>query len=403
MQSEPNNNEHERNIFQEKDHKGRPVWVVSVRWPDNNGRFRQRVGRGKKPPAIAYSILAEINTSIWNKTWPAVKEKYAKKGKKKPAVQKPVHHTIATFAAVYTEKYVPTLTTKFNIEALKPIVRLVGTKGLREFTMADAEEYRDLRAQEVERSTVNKELNVLSGVFSYAQLHGYIDRHPTRVAARQKNTLQFKVKQQVRRLLTPAEVRLIIEKTLEIDYVVGTYIAILAATGLRKQEGLHLKRYFFDCQNRELVIEASKNFKPRPRPIPLTKYVVELYEALPWISGCDDVFVRLGTGKRLQSVRDIFTAGKRAAGITWPGLHDFRRYRITQWLRDDCDLDYVRDWVGHASIKQTAAYLIQARAVGVDQARRAEAAEERQIEFNRSLSTGRETGDMKLPVLVSSN
>jgi hypothetical protein len=43
----------------------------------------------------------------------------------------------------------------------------------------------------------------------------------------------------VRRILEPAEERLIVEKTLEVDYTVGAYVGILGETGLRMEEGMN--------------------------------------------------------------------------------------------------------------------------------------------------------------------
>jgi integrase len=71
----------------------------------------------------------------------------------------------------------------------------------------------------------------------------------------------------VRRILEPAEERLIVEKTLAIDYTVGAYVGILGETGLRMDEGMNLKRELFNVKRKKLTLEASKNYKTREVPL----------------------------------------------------------------------------------------------------------------------------------------
>jgi len=49
--------------------------------------------------------------------------------------------------------------------------------------------------------------------------------------------------------------------------------------------------------------------------------------------------------------------GKAAAKVTWPGFHDFRHYRATQWLRHGVDIRTVKELLGHKDIKTTMLYL----------------------------------------------
>ena len=43
--------------------------------------------------------------------------------------------------------------------------------------------------------------------------------------------------------------------------------------------------------------------------------------------------------------------------MTWPGFHDLRHYRATQWIRHGVDIRTVKEWLGHKDIATTMLYL----------------------------------------------
>ena len=53
-------------------------------------------------------------------------------------------------------------------------------------------------------------------------------------------------------------------------------------------EGLLLKWKFVNLGERNLTVEASKNYKTRR--VPLSDYAIELLRSLPHVIGCEYVF-----------------------------------------------------------------------------------------------------------------
>jgi integrase len=265
------------------------------------------------------------------------------------------------------------------------IIRIVGDRKLKQFSEADAHFFETQRKKEgVTNATVNRGLSVLSNMLTFAwRKKRLIPSNPMFGYGK------LPVDEKVRRMMEPAEERLIVAKTIEVDYTVGAYIGILGETGLRMEEGLNLKRHLFNVHRRKLTIEASKNYKTRE--IPLSDYAIELFSRLPVIVGNPYVFVRLSTMERLRAPRKEFEAGKTAAGVSWPGFHDFRHYRATQWLRHGVDIRTVKEWLGHRDIKTTMIYLRFVEGHAEEKFREAEKAELKELTTQR-LSGDKLTG-----------
>jgi site-specific recombinase XerD len=106
------------------------------------------------------------------------------------------------------------------------------------------------------RGLETRGLSVLSNLLTFAWRKELIPVNPLLGYGK------LPVDETVRRILEPTEERLIVQKTLEVDYTVGAYVGILGETGLRMEEGMNLKRHLFDTKRRRVTVEASKNYKP---------------------------------------------------------------------------------------------------------------------------------------------
>jgi integrase len=326
-------------IFEEKEKRtGRTFIVCSKFWPDGS-RFRRRYPN----KTVANQVMSRIIAAIALGTWRELKKELTEGPEG--------NYTIESFAEVYLEEYCEIRNTRpdFKRETLKTITRIVGGRSVKHFTKADAHYFEKERAKEVGNSTVNRDLAVLRNMLTFAWRKELIPVNPMFGYGK------LPVDEVVRRILEPADERLIVEKTLEVDSTVGAYVGILGETGLRMEEGMNLKRELFNVKRRKLTVEASKNYKTRE--VPLSDFAIELFSGLPVIVGNPYVFVRLSTMGRLRAPRKEFEAGKAAAKVTWPGFHDFRHYRATQWIRHGVDIRTVKEWLGHKDIATTMLYL----------------------------------------------
>ena len=145
-----------------------------------------------------------------------------------------------------------------------------------------------------------------------------------------------------------------VAKTLEADIVVGAYVGILGETGLRMTEGLELKWEHVRTGQKQLTVEASKNY--RVRHVPLSDYALDLLRMLPRFIGNPYVFVRVSTKKQLRAPRKEFYAGRKSANLEHVGLHDLRHFRATQWVKHGIDIRTVKEWLGHRDITTTMRY-----------------------------------------------
>lgn len=328
----------DRNIFMEKDDFGRDVLVLSKYFPDG-WRLRRRLPN----KTLAKQLRARCENAIAMGTWRELKKEL----QEGPALD----YTIKEFSKIYLEEYCQVRNTRpdFKEETLEDISDIIGERKLRSFTAGDAQYFEKERAKQVSNSTVNKGLAVLSNMLTFAVRRQILPSNP--MAGYGK----LPVDEKVRRILEPGQVRAIVEKTLEIDYTVGAYVGILAETGLRMEEGLGIKREFFNVRRRKLTLEASKNYKTRE--VPLSEYAIELYSKLTVKVGNPFVFIRTSTMEELRAPRKEFEAGRAAADVAWAGLHDLRHFRATQWLKHGVDPRTVKEWLGHKDLKTTMIYL----------------------------------------------
>jgi integrase len=109
---------------------------------------------------------------------------------------------------------------------------------------------------------------------------------------------------------------LLVEKTLDVDLVVGAYVGILGETGLRMTEGLELEWEHVLKAQKQLVVKASKNYKVRH--VPLSEYALEFFDILPKIEGNPFVFVRTSTMERLRHQGRSFMRVEKLP--SWSGL-----------------------------------------------------------------------------------
>lgn len=260
------------------------------------------------------------------------------------------------FADVYLEEYCNVRNTRpdFKKETLATIKEIVGDVKLRQFSKADAHRFEVERRRRVAAATVNR----------------------------------LPVDERAMRVMEPGEARLIVAKTIEADPVVGAYVGILGETGLRMTEGLELRWEFVSVGRGQLTVGASKNYKTRH--VPLSRYAVELLRTLPRIVGNPHVFVQPLTMSKLRAPRRPFLAGKKAAGIEWPGFHDFRHYRATQWIKHGVDIRTVKEWMGHRDIQTTMRYLHFVGGHAQERFRLAEQAELRELDGNLPSAVGEE-------------
>jgi integrase len=95
---------------------------------------------------------------------------------------------------------------------------------------------------------------------------------------------------------------------------------------------------------------AAEDTKTRePRSVPLSYDLVEMFKAMP--RGLPGVKVFLREGKPIKSIREIFDAACKRAGIEDFTFHDFRHTAINNWRLQGHDYFRIMAASGHKTMQ----------------------------------------------------
>ena len=324
-----------------KDRHGRERIVVSKYWPD------QSRSRHYCPNlTVAKKLMARIEEAIVMDRWQEMKAELSGRREKD-------NPTIAEFAPEYLERYCRTHNRRpdFKEQALRSIVRILGSVRLKELRRIHAHEFVEKRLKEVSPATVNRGVAVLKNLLSFAIDQEHLEMHPL---------VRFRMlpeEERAFRVLTLEEERRLVRCVASVDQTIGAYVALLGETGLRKSEGLRLqwRHISRDSQGQQILsVEGAKSNKVRH--IPLSNYALRWLDPLVRMIDSPYVFVRVEARQPWRDPRESFTKGKRLADLEWVGLHDLRHFRATQWVCGGVDLRTVQELLGHADIHTTMRY-----------------------------------------------
>jgi len=344
-----------------QDDRGKKAWYVSKVWPDGR-RFRRKMPSKRE----AAKINTKIEASIIDGSWSDLRVTLGGPDRWDP--------TIEEFSEVYLEEYCRARNRRpeFKRDALRVINRIVGQIRVSSFTRSDAYTFMGIRGREVQPATVNRGMAVLKNMLSYAVEKGLIKTHPLtkfRALPEKPKSLKLMTLEEERRLVGCVRVE---------DLVIGSYVAILGETGMRKTEGLNLKWSNVDLVNRIVSLELTKSGKVRN--VPLSRFATEAFLSVPRASWCPWVFYSSWTRTRWIDPRGPFEKGKKKAKLSWVGFHDLRHFRASQWVMKGMDLRTVQELLGHSSLAMTQRYAHLAPAHATDHVDRIAALEEANLQ-----------------------
>jgi integrase len=224
-------------------------------------------------------------------------------------------------------------------------------KKIAEIRPSDIAAWRDKRLETVVGSTVNRDLNLLSHVFTVARREwGWIEKSPTTDVRRPPDP--------------PSRDRLYSQK--EIDYLcammgitehwnepvetvtqrVGVAFLFAIETAMRLGEICSLRPQ--DIKGRVARLGMTKN--GTKRDVPLSSRAVQLLKLLPPREGFDTVF-----GMTPKVLDLLFRKARVRAGIVGGTFHDTRHLAITRLAKKLHVLDLAR-MTGHRDLKKLQIY-----------------------------------------------
>jgi len=230
------------------------------------------------------------------------------------------------------------------------------------------------------KSTTNKKLTALHGLFTYAIDCEILTVHPM------KNVDMLPEPSGIVRYLSPDEARrlyaaliarenaerdardranehrrrrryALLPSLREVEFVDPLRPAVLMSimTGLRKSELFNLRWSDIDLANGIVTVRDEHAKSGKQRRVPIN---AALHDVLTtWKPLAHDVFVFAGdSGKPVQCMKKSFASVLKAARIADFRWHDMR-HTFASWLvQSGVDLNIVRELLGHASLEMTMRY-----------------------------------------------
>lgn len=210
---------------------------------------------------------------------------------------------------------------------------------------SDIAAWRDARLQEVKGSTVNRDMNLLSHVFTVARREwGWIKDSPTKDVERPQDPPHRD------RRISETEIDLIclqlgwdrqksVAPTTK-QHCIALAFLFAIETAMRAGEICSLKKG--DVQGRVARLHMTKN--GRPRDVPLSAQALEIWKKVPD-----------GFGLSPAILDALFRKAKKNASIERLTFHDTRHEAITRLAQKLDVLDLAR-MVGHTNINQLRTY-----------------------------------------------
>jgi integrase len=233
------------------------------------------------------------------------------------------------------------------------LVPFFGSKPLSKVAGFDVERYKRHRTGEgAKPATINRELAVLSHLFSKAEEWGWIDRRPAKITRypEGEGRITFLSVQQIHRLIEAAKT--------DQNEQVYPFVVIGLGTGMRRMEILSIRRENIDLERRIIYIPNAKA-GPREQPITghLAAFLEGYLEVLP--KGCPWLFpsptARCG---HTVDIRKAFRRVVSAAGMNPDEVvrHTLRHTAVTHLVQAGVDLPTVQRISGHKTLAMVMRY-----------------------------------------------
>jgi len=202
----------------------------------------------------------------------------------------------------------------------------------------------------IKNSTINRELTIISGFFSYAYKNKkFFGRNPVSEAGRlEDNTV-------IERILRPEEEIRLLEFC---EGYLKDIVQIALNTGMRQGEIFKLRWDWIDFENNFISLPQTHTKSRKERKIPLNQTVRKILMTRKLSSGGTDYVFMSPTGlnKYINNVTRSFKTACKRAGIDHLRFHDLRHTAATRLVESGIPLHTVSKLLGHTSVRTTERY-----------------------------------------------
>ncbi|MBI1747178.1 MAG: site-specific integrase [Acidobacteria bacterium] len=212
-------------------------------------------------------------------------------------------------------------------------------------------DYKAVRAGQVKKATVNRELALLKTLYNKAIAWGMADKNPV------KGVEFFKEDNQIAHVLTEPEETRLLEACMGSLAYLRPLIILALNTGLRRGELLSLKWSNVSLSFRQLVVEATNCKSKKRLLIPINARAYAVLVELKAQATSDYVFRKTnGQPYNRETLRDHFEKLYKQVGIEDLRLHDLRHSFATRLSAKGVDIVTIKDLLGHSTITMTMRY-----------------------------------------------
>jgi integrase len=275
-----------------------------------------------------------------------------------PEQNKPLAHSTAELIDLYCERILPEKapgTQRKQRKILEWWKSNLGDTHVQNVTTALLEDYKRIlsRQKHFTNGTVNVYLNSLSPVFVWAASPrlNWISRNPFNGVRRlpEKGRLPLVTDEEINRLLEWCDKSK--------SPLLGLYVRLILATGMRREECLRLQWKQINFARRAVTVLNTKN--KEDRVIPLSSSVLEYLKQEHDFLNNDDNWHVFDSSQRVFPQVTFWGAWRKArqrAGLEWLRLHDCRHITATRLAEAGGDIATIAEILGHKNIKSTMRY-----------------------------------------------
>ena len=235
-------------------------------------------------------------------------------------------------------------------------VNQIDPRRVREFQSARSETP-TIYKRDRKPATVNREMSILSAIFTLAKTDGLIERNPCE-AVRNLRPDPHRIE-----YLTKMEVDLLLRHCEGVRAHIRPIVIIGLNTGLRpglsELFGLQRRQIDFDRNVIELTSHKTAKRTGKVRSIPMNRTVRELLDPIEPRHSSYFVFTNPDTGKPYLTIKHAFAKACEKAGISFEKRHPYvlRHTFGTNLAKAGVGIAEIRDLMGHTSVEMTMRYV----------------------------------------------
>ncbi len=241
-------------------------------------------------------------------------------------------------------------------ERSRPLKACFKAMRLRDITPMLIEKYKQqrlntttLHKRKCSPATVNRELQVLSKVFSMAYDNGLVETNPMRRVHKLREAPGRE------RYLTDEEEKSLLAILVGRRAHLRPIVVVALQTGMRQGEILGLKWEDVDFEQRTIYVAHTKT--GRPRKLPMSEPLEEELRSLKQDASSEEhVFSYARTGLKLTTFRHAWEGACQAAKISGLRFHDLRHTFATRLRGKGVHEMDIMTLLGHTTLQMTSRY-----------------------------------------------